>query len=605
MQQQSIHLVASVAPGPSEPNGPAEVSFQIENTGESGRHCVVTVAGLPAPWYALDPHDILLAPGASSSPRLTIRPPGTALGRYPFTVSARTDDANVVEALSFTLVMSAGGAMRVYPGLVMMQAGTAVTAETTGAVVAVRPKIPRLLFLAAPLLLLLLLLGAALSKQSPRATRTAAAPVLSPTATPAQRAGAGLATPTATDAGTGAFGDSSGTPPPTIPGEAQTVTAAEMVIASKPRSWARGPTSVARAVQATRQSAEITPAAHPVQAGVGQQQSAQAAPRQPSSTPVGAARPKVTPVTVAITRPTPVAVAMTRPTPAAATRPIVSSTSPGGGRLAATGARHTAASKPMHIVAGVVRVHTPRQTYNTRTGNTRRQVTTRQVTTRQAATRQVTTRQVTTRQVHRVATYQRAVARAPAPSSRRQPTRSSYRRAQTGQPQARHAIIARRSSRRYSGAARQGQHRVIQHSSIVQRHQQQSAARRTQQRTVARRALVTKVAAARTGSALRVTWPAHAILYFDHPDALRLATAPGASIAVTLQTIIRTRGVGGRELTLPYHVTTYATADRYGRVSIPLRYAYVPAQPTPATLIVVAHTAYSVSRRSASITLTR
>jgi hypothetical protein len=587
MQQQSIHLVASVAPGPSEPNGPAEVSFQIENTGESSRHCVVTVAGLPAAWYALDPHDILLAPGASSSPRLTVRPPQTALGRYSFTVSARTDDANVVEALSFTLVMSAGGAMRVYPGLVMMQAGTAVTAETTGAVVAARPKIPRLLFLAAPLLLLLLLLGAALSKQSPRATRTAAAPVLSPTATPAQRAGAGLATPTATDAGTGAFGDSSGTPPPTIPGEAQTVTAAEMVIASKPRSSPPVPvaTSVARAVQATRQSAEITPAAHPVQADVGQQQSAQAVSRQPSSTPVGAARPEVTPV----------AVAMTRPTPAAETRPIVSSASTGGGRIAATGVRHTAASKPMYSVAGVVRAHAPRQTYNTRIVNMRRQVT----------TRQVTTRQVTTGQVHQVATYRRVVAHAPAQSRRRQPARSSYRRAQTGQPQARHAIIARRSSRRYSGAARQGQHRVIQHSSIVQRHQQQSAARRTQQRTVARRALVTKVAAARTGSALRVTWPAHAILYFDHPDALRLATAPGASIAVTLQTIIRTRGVGGRELTLPYHTTTYATADRYGRVSIPLRYAYVPAQPTPATLIVVAHTAYGVSRRSASITLTR
>jgi len=611
MQQQSIRLVASVVPGPAEPNGPAEVSFEIENTGESSRHCIVTVAGLPAPWYALNPHDISLAPGASSSPRLTIRPPGTALGRYPFTVSARTDDAKVVEALSFTLVMSAGGAMRVYPGLVMMQAGTAVTAETTGAVAAARPKIPRLLFLAAPLLLLLLLLGAALSKQSPHATRTAAAPVLSPTAvalvfspmvTPVHRAGSGRATPTATDAGTGAFGDSSGTPPPTIRGEARTVTAAETVIASKPRSSPPLPvaTGVARVAQATRQPSEATPAAHPVRADVGQRQSAQAAPRQPSSTPVGAARPQVTPVTVA----------MTRPTPAAATRPIVSSTSTGGGRLAATGARHTAASKPMHIVAGVVRVHAPRQTYNTRTGNTRRQVTTRQATTRQAATRQVTTRQVTTRQVttrqvHRVATYQRVVAHAPAPSSRRQPTRSSYRRPQTGHPQAPRAIVAPRSSRRYTVTARQGQRRVVQHRSIVQRHQQQSATRRGQQRSVARRALVTKVAAARTGSALRVTWPAHAILYFDHPDALRLATAPGASIAVTLQTIIRTRGVGGRELTLPYHVTTYATADRYGRVSIPLRYAYVPAQPTPATLTVVAHTAYGVSRRSAPITLTR
>jgi len=107
------------------------------------------------------------------------------------------------------------------------------------------------------------------------------------------------------------------------------------------------------------------------------------------------------------------------------------------------------------------------------------------------------------------------------------------------------------------------------------------------------------------GSALRVLWPAHAILSFDRPDVLRLATEPGASIVVTLQAIIRTRGVDGRELALPYHTTTYATADRFGRVRIPLRYSYVPIHPTPATLTVVARTLSGTVRRSRPITLRR
>jgi len=573
MYPPSIRLVTSVEPEPSEPNGPVEVSVEIENGGETSSHCVVAVVGLPAAWYALRPHDFSLAPGESAPLRLTIRSPGTAPGRYPFTVSARTDDATVVEALSFTLVMSTGGAMRVYPGLVMRQARAAVTAETTEAVVAARPQIPRLLFLAAPLLLLLLLLGAALSKQSPRATRTAMAPVLSPTATPVYHAAAGRATPTATDAGTGAFGDSSGTPPPTIPGEAQTVTAAEMVIASKPRSSPPVPmaTSVARATHAThatRRSAEVTPAAHPIQADGGRRQSAQAvsASRQVLAASVG----------------------VVRPAPASATPPSIPST--------ATIARQTTAGTPLHSVAGVVHAHAPRQTHTNSTGNGQAR------------------RQVATTQVHQGNTPRHMATRASASSRRRRPMRSSYRRSQTGHPQARRIIATRHSSRRSAVAARQGQRRVLQHRSILQRHPQQSAARRHPQQSAARRrpqqsavrrAPVTKVAAARTGSALHVTWPAHAILYFDRPDALRLVTAPGASIAVTLQAIIRTRGVGGRDLALPYHTTTYAVADRYGRVSIPLRYAYVPTHPTPATLTVVAHTAYGVSQRSAPITLRR
>jgi len=457
--------------------------------------------------------------------------------------------------------------------LVMRQARAAVTAETTEAVVAARPQIPRLLFLAAPLLLLLLLLGAALSKQSPRATRTAMAPVLSPTATPVYHAAAGRATPTATDAGTGAFGDSSGTPPPTIPGEAQTVTAAEMVIASKPRSSPPVPmaTSVARATHAThatRRSAEVTPAAHPIQADGGRRQSAQAvsASRQVLAASVG----------------------VVRPAPASATPPSIPST--------ATIARQTTAGTPLHSVAGVVHAHAPRQTHTNSTGNGQAR------------------RQVATTQVHQGNTPRHMATRASASSRRRRPMRSSYRRSQTGHPQARRIIATRHSSRRSAVAARQGQRRVLQHRSILQRHPQQSAARRHPQQSAARRrpqqsavrrAPVTKVAAARTGSALHVTWPAHAILYFDRPDALRLVTAPGASIAVTLQAIIRTRGVGGRDLALPYHTTTYAVADRYGRVSIPLRYAYVPTHPTPATLTVVAHTAYGVSQRSAPITLRR
>jgi len=75
MQPQSIRLVA-VEPTPPESSGPADVSFEIENVGENDRHCVVAVAGLPAAWYALEPHDISLAPGTRAPLRLTVRHPG-------------------------------------------------------------------------------------------------------------------------------------------------------------------------------------------------------------------------------------------------------------------------------------------------------------------------------------------------------------------------------------------------------------------------------------------------------------------------------------------------------------------------------------------------
>jgi len=273
---------------------------------------------------------------------------------------------------------------------------------------------------------------------------------------------------------------------------------------------------------------------------------------------------------------------MTRPTPASETHPIVSSTSPSARHTTSPSARHTAASKPLHIVASVVRVRAPRQTHTTSNRNMRRQATTRQATTRQGQRRQQ--QAATQRRQQQAAARQR--------QRRVAQQQAALRRQQQAAAQRQQQVAAQR--RQQQAAARQRQRR-----------QQRSAVRRGQQQTSARHTPVNKGSAARAGSALRVTWPAHATLRFDRPDVLRLATEPGASIAVTLQTIIRTRGVGGRELTLPYHTTTYATADRYGRVSIPLRYAYVPAQPTPATLIVVAHTAYGVSRRSASITLTR
>ena len=131
------------------------------------------------------------------------------------------------------------------------------------------------------------------------------------------------------------------------------------------------------------------------------------------------------------------------------------------------------------------------------------------------------------------------------------------------------------------------------------------AARPRPQQGAARHAPVTKGTRTRPGSALRIAWPAHALLHFDHPDVLHLTTEPGASIAVTLQVIIRTRGVAGRELTLPYHTTIYARADRDGQVRLPLRDAYVPTHPTPATLTVVARTASGTVRQSTPLTLLR
>ena len=241
-------------------------------------------------------------------------------------------------------------------------------------------------------------------------------------------------------------------------------------------------------------------------------------------------------------------------------------------------------STPIHRVAGVVRVPPRRQPHRNRTDNGHAR------------------RQVTTTPVHQDNTQRRVTAHALAPSRRRQLTRSN------DQP-ARRAVVVPRSP----GAPRQKQRRVRHHSSLTHRHQQQAVAHRRQQQAVAhqrqqqaaRRARITKVSETRAGSALRVMWPAHAILYFDRPAALRLLTAPGATVAVTLQAIIRTRGVGRRELALPYHTTTYARADRYGRVSIPLRDAYVPTHPTPATLTVVVRLAHDTVRRRTPVTLRR
>jgi len=104
---------------------------------------------------------------------------------------------------------------------------------------------------------------------------------------------------------------------------------------------------------------------------------------------------------------------------------------------------------------------------------------------------------------------------------------------------------------------------------------------------------------------LRVAWPAAATLHFDRRNVLRLSTEPGASIVVTLRAMIRVSGIGGRELAQPYHYTTYAVADRNGQATIPLRSAYIPTRPTPATLTVVAHTAHGAIERDARMTLLR
>jgi len=344
MQSQPIRLVVA-EPTPPESSGSADVSdvsLEIENTGESSRHCAVAVAGLPTAWYALRPDDISLEPGASALLHLSVHPPQTALGRYPFTLSARPDDAKVVEALGFTLVVSAGGTMRIYPGLVTMQAGATTTATNDATLIA-RPTLSRLLALAVPLILILLILSVALSKPSPHAAHTAAVPALLPTATPAHRTGSGPRITTATDSGTEAFGGAIVTPRPTIPGEAKTVSVAETAAAGESLSSRSVPAAinVARATQAARQSSTAPPTAQSVQADVG----------QPSSTPVGAARPEVTAAAVA-----PLA-------PSYEARPIVSPATTGTPHTTTTDTPHSRTSKPIHIVAGVVRVRAARQTH--------------------------------------------------------------------------------------------------------------------------------------------------------------------------------------------------------------------------------------------------
>ncbi len=102
---------------------------------------------------------------------------------------------------------------------------------------------------------------------------------------------------------------------------------------------------------------------------------------------------------------------------------------------------------------------------------------------------------------------------------------------------------------------------------------------------------------------LRVAWPSDATLRFSHLETLRLTAEPGALIVVTLRVTLVERGVGGRRIAQIYRYMTQARADRFGRAALPLRYAYVPTQPTSGSLDVVAYAGRTVTRRSARIVM--
>ncbi len=629
MQSLSIRLATADESALAGSDGRVEAPLVVENAGAAPCDYAIDIAGLPAAWYDLEPREATLEPGESAAPRLTIHAPQSALGRYPFRVAARSrGSADTPAALTFTLVVGAGGALRVYPGpATMPQREPAIDAEAgaagQGAAPVARRLPPRLLAFAIPLLLFLLLLGAAVAKRSSNTSTasTAARPAVRARSTTSAGAiganganganggagrtvpaGAGIASPTAI-AGTlpmigavyasetaGAGGAQPARPVPQrtdMPGATR----------QSPRQATAPPalTPVAPAAPPTLTS--VSPAASPAAPPTGPRTAATGAPvesgavgAQATTTGVAGAQPAATNTALAATRQPSADVALaTGPRPA--TAPVATAVP--------TRQRSNVAAAPVHLVAAARVVHPAHPVVAARVIRPAHPVV-------RPGARPGTVKHV----VARPAPQRRVVAR---PTSQRVKPRQVHpprtRRIVTPPAQQRHRIVSRvqgprRAAPRPIAQQQRRRRQLARHAQqrrTAQRPQQsQRPAQRRQGQTPTRRA-----PAARTQRVLRVAWPVGSILHFDRPNALRLSTEPGAAIVVTLRTMIHVRGVDGRELVQPYHATLFAVADRYGQATVPLRYAYIPARPTPGTLTVVARTAHGMLERNAPITLMR
>ena len=639
--------------------GLALVSLAIENASGKPCRCAIRIGGLPAAWYDVEPGEVALEPSESAPSRLTIHAPQSALGRYPFNVTARSEGAVTgVAALGFTLVVGAGGALRVYPGPATMpqQAAAGAAAADAGAI-ATRSKgltagraAPRLLAFVVPLLLVLLLLGVAVAKRSSgTGTGTGATNGAVSMAHASKGKGATTAGLLGSIGGAGRASQTrAGMPAPTTTPETLpmigAVYASETAAAGgtqpSSRQGRRGTSAPAQPTITVTPAALSAPSRRPQSAataaigragaaagsagGAGAAGAAGAAAAQPTVNAAGAQRAATGAVGTQPTAGGAGAQPAATPASPAATRQAVGSVALATGRRASTppaarpvptGSSHNATATPVRLVAGVRVVHPAHPVAAVRVVHLAHPVA-------RAGQRRAAPRRAA-RAIHLVSR--------PAGQRRAAPHGQKARPRQVRPAQARRVTAPHTRQRGRivtivaRGQGRQRQRHVAPRPVARQRRPQQRPTHRVQQRRAALRrrqvhhpqqlhhaaqgrpgqAHAPSKAPARTQAALRVAWPARATLHFDRPGVLRLGTEPGAAVVVTLRAMIHVRGVGGREVVQPYHTTLFAVADRYGQVRVPLRFAYVPTRPTPGTLTVVARTARGAVTHSAPITLVR
>lgn len=628
--------------------GLALVSLAVENASGKPCRCAIRIGGLPAAWYDVEPGEVALEPGESAPSRLTIHAPQSALGRYPFNVTARSEGAVTgVAALGFTLVVGAGGALRVYPGPATMpqQAAAGAAAADAGAV-ATRSEgltagraAPRLLAFVVPLLLVLLLLGVAVARRSSgTGTGTGATNAAVSMAHASKGKGATTAGLLGSIGGAGRASQTrAGMPAPTTTPETLpmigAVYASETAAAGgtqpSSRQGRRGTSAPAQPTITVTPAALSAPSRHPqsaVTAAIGRAGAAAgsaggagaagAAAAQPTVNAAGAQRAATGAVGTQPTAGGAGAQPAATPASPAATRQAMGSVALATGRRASTppaarpvptGLSYNATATPVRLVAAVRVVHPAHSVARAgqRRAAPRRAARAIHLVSRPAGQRRAAPR------------GQKARPRQVRPAQARRVTAPHTRQrgrivtiVARGQGRQRQRHVAPRPVARQRRPQQRPTHRVQQRRGALRRRPVHHAAPRPQQLHHAAQgrpgqAHAPSTAPARTQAALRVAWPAQATLHFDRPGVLRLGTEPGAAVVVTLRAMIHVRGVGGREVVQPYYTTLFAVADRYGQVRVPLRFAYVPTRPTPGTLTVVARTARGAVTHSAPITLVR
>ncbi len=620
------------------PGGRLVLLLALENRGSVAEHCLITVRGLRADWYSLDRPSVLLGPGISAFARLTVHPPAAlaAAGRYPIVVHVVSEEAPTLAAardveVNVEVIVDAGGgvSMDVRPAEVAGPRGllhvtlrndtgrdesVALTARTDDeARVRVEP-MGSIVVPAGGIASALvhvtarhsqgrrsasrgggheievrgvraghdgagdpLLLRHARLVDGPRAAglgspRWRAAIGASALALALLLAGAALLRP----------GSSHPPRPTAAPVTALPGAAAPGVFPTRNPSFP--PAAPHIAARASRR---------PILTGSGDAAAQHAVPSM-------ASRPIPSPVAVD-TRPIPLPVAVdTRPIPsrtrALPPRPVARVTRAPGVAPTAVAVVGAPAGRGTRARPAVV-------------------VRPRGVTSSKArAVRSFLTTVATRRPVRRLALAPHG-ARAPsgAPTSphrratrvgvKQGPPRPSIRAGVATSPAhpRRVAAHARHVSSKVLAVTHHGPARRSRHRRVLR----PVAHRRThvpRDRAHLRRARRQAAAGARL-AVLRVAWPPGATLRFSRPETLRLTTAPGALIVVTLRVTLGERGVGGRRIAQVYRYATSARADRFGRVSLPLRYAYVPTRPVSGNLVVVSYMRHVVARRGARIVL--